>query len=153
MVTNFKFLQSPASVGLIILTVLIVVIHCSCDLNMNSEEYCVDYDYSDCNTVEPTSGLLKISFTINKENSSIPFTIYKGKIENNSVYLRDTTKENYLEIDLPINSYYSVKAEYKSGNKKIFAVDGGEISKKSQNICDSICWKVKDARINLELKY
>ena len=110
-------------------------------------------DYSNCITHEPDSGKLKIKVTINEENSFLPITLYYSKSENNVICKVDTLYTSEKEYKLPAKTYYSVKAKYKSNNKIVYAVDGGNIGKKSYLVCDSTCWVVKDVDLNLKLNY
>ncbi|MEI7596096.1 MAG: hypothetical protein WCK02_10140 [Bacteroidota bacterium] len=120
--------------------------------NSVSQEDCTNYDYSDCNTIAPDSGLLNINLTINGENSKVPIAIYKGKYENGNKISEDTLTVSTASYSLPVNNYYSVRAKYKSQNKIIFAIDGGEITVKKNYICDSTCWSVKSANADVRLK-
>ncbi|HBS85161.1 MAG: hypothetical protein A2W91_01615 [Bacteroidetes bacterium GWF2_38_335] len=123
----------------------------SCDDVEDPE--CEDYDYSSCDTWEPKSAELVISLTINEENLKVPITIYDGKIEDNIVVDHCTVPNNKLYYDVPIDHFYTVMAEYKSGDKTIFAVDGEEMKKKSSTVCDSTCWTVKGGYLNVTLRY
>ncbi len=132
--------------------VLFTAIILSCKDKTNYNVDCSTYDYSECNTAEPFEGRLYIKLTKNSENTSVPITIYSGKFEDNNIFLRDTvTKDNYDTL-LPVGNYYSVAAEYKKGSSKIIAVDGGKILKSKTNTCDSVCWTVTTAKVNVRLK-
>ncbi len=123
----------------------------SCKDTNNSVD-CSSYDYSDCNTVEPFDGRLFINLSINSENPAVPITIYKGKLEDNDVILKDTVTTDKYDTLLPIDNYYTVTAKYKKGNTVIVAVDGDKISKNKTKTCDSTCWSVKTASVNVKLK-
>ncbi len=122
----------------------------SCDKPYVDCEY---PDYSNCITVEPENGKLNLKITINDENKKVPMSIYYGNFEHNVICITDTLEVPQTTYTLPADVYYSVKAEYKSGNKTIYAIDGGFLEKKSYHVCDSICWVVKDIDLNLKLKY
>ena len=110
-------------------------------------------DYSSCITKEPDAGKLKIKVTINEENKAVPVILYYGNEENNVIRIIDTLYMTEKEYILPVNVYYSVKVKYKSNNKIINAIDGGNLEKKSYLVCDSTCWVVKDVNLNLKLSY
>jgi hypothetical protein len=113
---------------------------------------CSTYDYSDCNTTEPVEARLHVKLTINSENTSVPLTIYTGKLEENAVYLRDTVSKESYDTLLPVGNYYTVSALYRKGDVSITAVDGDKISKSKRTVCDSVCWSVKEGNVNLKLK-
>jgi hypothetical protein len=129
--------------------IILVLFFCSCKDQNND---CTDTDYAGCNTTEPTDGELKVLLTINAENPAVPIYIYKGKIEEGALQVMDTAESSVYRIKLPVNEYYSVAAKYKSGSKTIYAVDGDRIKKKSSAMCDSTCWSVVDAKVNVKLK-
>ncbi len=61
-----------------------------CESNyISSPEDCLNYDYTDCNTSEPSVVPLHIKLSINSENPVVPITIFRGKLENNNIGLMD----------------------------------------------------------------
>ncbi len=115
--------------------------------------YNVDCEtYENCLTYEPYDELVKIKVTVNKENEFVPITIYIGDLEENNIYIQDTTNFSVYEIYLPVNKDYTATAKYKKGNQTIIAVDGGNLDTKSTDVCDSICWTVKELELDLWLK-
>jgi len=129
---------------------LIILFTISCDKPYVDCEY---PDYSNCITVEPENGKLQLKITINEENKRVPITLYYGTYENQVICINDTLEVPKKTYTLPADVYYSVKAQYKSGNSTINAIDGGFLEKKSYKVCDSICWVVKNIDLNLKLKY
>lgn len=131
--------------------ILVITIANSC------KEYnvadCEEYDYSDCNTWEPYWGLLNIDATINSLNPVVPLVIYYGDFNNYDTAWIDTATSEFYQVYMPIGEYYSVVAKYKTNSETIYAVDGDEITKKSEDVCDSVCWIVEDGRIDVKLKY
>jgi hypothetical protein len=124
----------------------------SCNDNSNNSVDCSTYNYSDCTTREPIDGRLYINLSINSENPAVPITIYRGKLEDNNIITKNTVTTNKYDTLLPIDNYYTVTAKYKKGSATIIAVDGGKISKSKTKTCDSICWSVKTASIDVKLK-
>lgn len=124
----------------------------SCEKSTDSDIDCSTYDYSDCNTMEPSLGNVHVRLTINDENAKVPITIYAGKLEENVVVVFDTAYSAAYDTLLPIDQFYTVKAEYHKGSKTIFAVDGDETKKSKTRTCDSLCWSVNEANINVKLK-
>ena len=72
----------------------------------------------------------------------------------NYIEYADTAATEKIYIDVPLDFYYSVTAEYKSGNKTIFALDGDNIkTKKNIDDCDEKCYYITGGYINVKLKY
>jgi len=137
----------------LVLSVLFIVYICiSCNKNSNSNVDCQTYDYSDCDTQEPTEGNLHIKLTINDENPSVPIVIFRGKFQENIIVAYDTLTKGTYDTLLPVNNFYTVSAKYIKSGKKIIAVDGDDITKNKNKTCDSVCWSVTDGKTNVMLK-
>ncbi|MBN2681569.1 MAG: hypothetical protein JXR58_03620 [Bacteroidales bacterium] len=135
---------------IILLASLISVLFSFCEVE---DTECVDADYSDCDTWEPFWGELVISLTINEENTLVPVTIYRGKIEENQIIKQCSIRTPTLYYEVPLDEYYTVKAQYKNNGQTIYAIDGDRIYKKSRKYCDSTCWEIKGGYFTLDLKY
>ena len=121
----------------------------SCDKDFDF----LEIDCSECYRSKPDNGELIIKVTINNENPEVPIAIYRDRIESGRVRIRDTVSEETVYIEVPLNHYYSVKAEYKTGNDSVFAVDGDRIkTHRVTSQCDTICWIIKGGRYDLRLK-
>ena len=116
-------------------------------------EDCENYDFSDCELEKPVWGIIKVKLTINDENPFVPLVFYKGYFEEGNIEYIDTAYQNNYEIDMPLDYYLSVKAEYVSAGKTIFAVDGGKFETKKYRVCDEDCWVIRGGDYNVELKY
>lgn len=115
--------------------------------------YDSDCNYSDCLEYEPYEATMNIWLTIDNENKSVPIWIYEGKYnDTNSLIFRDTCTEETYHIILPLNHQYYVKAKYKKGDKTIYAIDGVYFKKYNRSECDSVCWKIKNNRMDVSLK-
>jgi len=113
---------------------------------------CENYTYQDCNTTEPLEANLVINFSISSRNKSVVFEVYKGYVDDNNLYFRDTSWESSIEYSVPVNEYYSVMAIYHLDGKTIKVIDGGSIKTHSKKVCDSTCWSVKDLGLNAYIK-
>jgi len=132
-----------------ILVLLIGNLISSCDENFDFFEV----DCSECYRIKPDNGELIIHVTINDENPEVPIAIYRDRIEYGRIRIRDTVSEKTVYIEVPLNHYYSVKAEYKTGNDSIFTVDGDRIkTHRVTDQCDTICWIIKGGKYDLRLK-
>jgi hypothetical protein len=110
-------------------------------------------DCAECYSVEPDSGDLIIYLTINSENPRVPLTIFKDQVDDEWIEYIDTAVSSpyYLYVDL--NEYYSVKAEYNSGDRIIYAVDGDKIKTRFvTESCEYDCWVISGGIINVKLK-
>lgn len=127
------------------------IISCKDTTTDNSVD-CSTYDYSDCNSIQPFDGNMHVKLTINSENPAVPLTIYRGKLEDGVVILRDTVSESTYDTLLPVDYSYTVTAKYTKGSSTIIAVDGDKISSSNTVTCDSTCWSVKPGSVNVRLK-
>ncbi len=138
---------------LLLVFIFILIIFNSCEQTfVNSPEDCLNYDYSDCNTTEPTLVPLNIKLTLNDENLSVPLIIYKGKLEENNIIIIDTANSESYNVMLAPDNYYTVKARYISGNDIIYAIGGDNVKKIRNQVCDSICWTTQEGNVNVKLK-
>ena len=128
---------------------VIVILVSSCAKNIID---CSSPDYSDCNTKEPSEGLMNIRVTINAENKHVPIDIYCGKLEENKIDHSYNISTSDTNIKLAVGYYYSVKAQYQVNGKTIYALDGGDVLKNKKYTCDSVCWTVKNGKADLRLK-
>jgi len=126
----------------------VIIFNTGCDDTVSDED-CETYNYYDCNTIEPYEAELKLTFSISKNITKVPFEIYKGSIEDNNIIVYDTAFSTKLSYTLEIPEYYSVRAKYEIDGKVIYTVDGIKMDKKSVQKCDSVCWK--DATKDLDL--
>jgi hypothetical protein len=130
-----------------ILYITLIIIFFQCDK--------IDFqvDCSECYQIEPDWGELYVRVTINDENEYVPLVIYRGNFENDDIEYIDTAYEKDYYLDVPLNKFYSVIAEYISGQDTICAVDGDKIrTKKNYDDCDEECYIVKGGVIDVRLK-
>jgi hypothetical protein len=128
---------------------------CSSESNVNCIECISKYDAGSHLKIKPDSANIKISVTINSENTVVPLIIYKGlytipepAIEISLMAVGDTI------IKLPVDREYSVKAEYNVGNKKLYAIDGGNFATREiKQACDTICWVISGDKFDVSLDY
>ena len=114
---------------------------------------CSTYDFVDCPFDEPVSSNLYIELSIDNENDSVPVEFYIGRIEDGTLDTSFIATESEYVFELPVNKYYSVKAEYISHGKKVIAIDGDEMRTYQTSKCDEYCWQVKGDVLNIKLKY
>ncbi len=110
-------------------------------------------DCYDCFQVRPDSGKLIVTVTINNENPFVPLVIYKGNIEDNNIEFVDTSYTDEYWVRVPVNNYYSIAAEYKSGDKTIFAVDGDDFKiKHTETDCNNPCYYYYGGYYDIQLR-
>ena len=133
----------------LVLVLLMANLIFSCDENFDF----LEIDCSECYRIRPDNGELIIHVTINNENPEVPIAIYRDRIESGRIRIRDTVSEKTVYIEVPLNHYYSVIAEYKVGNDSVFAVDGERIkTHRVTDQCDTICWIIKGGKYDLRIK-
>ena len=116
-------------------------------LNLNKID-CL-YCYQD----KPELGPLDVLLTINDENPYVPIVVYIGNIEDNNVEYIDTATSSNYYVDVSVNKFYSISAEYKSGNTTIFAIDGDEFKiKYSSDGCDLPCYYFSGGYFDVRLR-
>ncbi len=115
-------------------------------------ESSTDCDYSDCNTYRPEEGLVHLQVSNTDANRDIPIIIYRGRIDAKDTVLIDTIRTGGKDYYLPVDQYYSARAEYQKDGNKWYVVDGDQLKLKSNVVCDSTCYEVKDINLDLRLK-
>jgi hypothetical protein len=130
----------------IVLHILIFIAGCG-DQSIES------FDCSTCYQDKPEWGPLQIIVTINSENTIVYLTIFRGDFEDDDIEYKDSTAFSDYTVDVPVDKYYSVKAEYKVGDKTIYAVDGDKLKvKKNSTSCDQECYYFKGGYIDVRLR-
>ncbi len=112
---------------------------------------CTYYDYSDCNTNEPQYGKATLNFTINSAVNHIVYDVYSGKVDDGTLVFTDTAFESEVNLYLVLGEY-SVMAKYIIDGKQTFVIDGGELEKWSEDVCDSTCWHQNELELKLTIK-
>ena len=139
--------ETPNIKGQILLTLLLVFLLSSCELNS------INLSCDDCYEVKPTQGMLYIDLAPVKYGDTIPVTVYKGKLENGIIFLQDTVTRNYLDIWVPVESFYTVVAEYKVDGSIIRAVDGDNVKVYlDESNCSNSCWRTRDGTADCRLR-
>ncbi|NOZ45987.1 MAG: hypothetical protein GXO79_04310 [Chlorobi bacterium] len=134
----------------IILFIILFTSLTSCNKNYWDDGYPCSF----CYNIKPEEALLSIDLTINNKNAFVPITILKGKLEEKDTIWTDTTNQTKYELYVPVDNYYTVTAEYNWNDKKVIAVDGDKVFlRKNQVDCDTTCWIIFDAYLNVKLKY
>lgn len=134
-----------------LLAILLLILVISCE---RLKDVPVDgFDCSTCYQNQPTWVQLNIVTTINGENPYVPLTIYIGNIEDGNIDWVDTTYNESYWVDVKPDRYYSVKAEYKDGTNKVFAIDGDDVKlKQNTNNCEVPCYYQSGGYMDVRLK-
>ena len=121
---------------------------------LNCSEGFDDVDCSECLPDKPLEAALYIDVTLNNKYKEVPVIVFRGKFEQGDTITVDTIYEPRGYIDVPLNEYYTVMAEYKSGNSVTYAIDGDEFNRyKIEGQCDGTCWIIRGGLYNVQLKY
>ncbi len=132
----------------LLLTLLIVSISC------NEKIFTGDVDCNDCYEIKPDSADIIVHVTINDENPVVPLIVYRGPVEDNNIEYVDTSYGDTYYLYVKVNTDYSVKAKYKSGDKTVYAVDGDKIKiKHVTDACSSDCWVIVGGEFFNELEF
>jgi hypothetical protein len=115
-------------------------------------------DCDNCISPKPTSSTIIID--LSNPEQRIPVRVYKGKYDSKMEY--DDTQLIYMDtatitpynIEVPVNEYYSVVAEYSKGGKTYKVIDGSELHAYSiESTCNSDCWIIKGGTMDCRLKF
>ncbi|MBN1338214.1 MAG: hypothetical protein JXA03_02760 [Bacteroidales bacterium] len=110
------------------------------------------FDCEKCYHDKPATGPLNAVLTINDENPYVPLVIYIGNMEDNDIEYVDTSWAEEYWVDVPVDKYYTMSAEYKRNGEKVIAVDGDKFKlKHSDNDCDEPCYYFKGGYFDLRL--
>ena len=140
------------SIIFFIASVIFLFTACEKSYDTISDEDCDTYGYGDCITLAPIEAELKLNFSINKNRQWVAFEIYEGTIDQEKIIVYDTSWNSELTYVMAIPQTYTVKAYYSVSGKTIFAIDGMEMKAKSVQKCDSLCWLLREFRLDLMLK-
>jgi hypothetical protein len=121
----------------------------SCVDNTNDE----DCAYDDCTTLYPTHGTMTVKVNFDANNSEIPIQIFSGYYDTGELIRDDTLYAEKKDFVLPSGIYYTVAAKYKTTGSDIIVIDGEKIDVNSRKECDSTCYSVTDATVNVKLQY
>ena len=107
---------------------------------------------SECYQEKPEWGEFNAVVTINSENPFVPLVIYRGNVEDNIVEYVDTTWETSYWVEVPVDAYYSIAAEYKVGDKIIYAIDSDKLETEfTDKDCDEPCYYFKGGHVDVRL--
>jgi hypothetical protein len=116
------------------------------------EDWMLSIDCGDCYGYAPDSADLVIKLTINAENDSVPLTFYLGDYEEAVIDWQDTATSEEFYLYSKINSSYTVRATYRSGDKLIEAFDADDMELYNANEeCGSPCYIVKGGFFDVSL--
>ena len=116
------------------------------------EDWMLSIDCGDCYGYAPDSADLIIKLTINAENDSVPLTFYLGDYEEGLIDWQDTATSEEFYLYSKINSSYTVRATYRSGDKLIEAFDADDMELyNAGEECGSPCYIVKGGIFDVSL--
>ena len=144
-------------IHIIFLFLLLVFNPYSCG---NEYPFATETDCNDCYTDKPSSGTISIKLSEDKIKDGVIVKVYKGKfteemaLNDSQVYFDDTIHKASVDVDVPLDQYYSVLAQYKVNGIKYNVVDGDNIKLYSiKSTCNFDCWIIKGGQINCMLKF
>jgi hypothetical protein len=117
------------------------------------ENWMLSIDCGDCYGYAPDSANLIINLTINAENDSVPLTFYRGDYEEGVIDWQDTATTEEFYLYSKMNSSYTVRATYRSGDKTIEAFDADNMELyNAHEECGSPCYIVKGGIFDVALQ-
>jgi hypothetical protein len=140
---------SSGFLGVVAVILLLVTGHfTACE----TEDWILGVDCNECFGFRIDTAKLIVYLTINAENDSVPLTFYKGDSEG-AVDWQDTATTTEFYLDAEIGTTYTLRAEYRSGSKTIYAYDSDEmkLSDYGDN-CGDPCYIVKGGIFDIRLK-
>ena len=133
---------------------LYTILISACFLLLSCSEGFDDVDCSECMPDMPLEAALYIDVTLNDKYREVPAIVFRGKLEQGDTIMVDTIYESRGYVDVPLNEYYTVRAEYKSGNSVTYAIDGDKFNRyKIEGQCDGTCWIIRGGLYNVQLKH
>ena len=116
------------------------------------EDWMLEVNCADCYDYQPDSAKLIVYLSIDLENDSVPLTFYRGNYEEGVIDWQDTATTDEFYLYSKMNSSYTVRAQYRSGNKVIEAFDGDHMELYDASTeCGNPCYIVKGGIFDLRL--
>ncbi len=138
-----------AIVRLTIIFITLVMFSASC----NEKVFTGDVNCNDCYTDKPDNADLVIDLSVNGQYPRVPFVIYKGDMEQKDIVAIDTAYSSPFYVNVSVGTLYSIRAEYKKGNKTVYAVDGTKIKVLLvTGACDKDCYVIENTNLDVRLK-
>jgi hypothetical protein len=135
--------------GTSILTSLLILLCGSC----KEKIYTGDVNCEECYYDKPENADLIIDLTINSQYPQVPIVVYRGNIEDNKVIYVDTAYYTPFYVNVSVDRDYSVKAEYKKGDKTLYAIDGTKLKVMMvSDACDASCYVIEDESLDARIK-
>ncbi len=133
----------------LILGIFLILALLSCD----EKFFTGDVDCDECYADEPDKADLVIKLTLNYKYRTVPFTVYKGNMEDNEIVLQDTVDYSPVYVYVPVDQKYSVKAEYEYEGNVLYVVDGTNLKIKSvADACDEKCYVIENEDLDASIR-
>lgn len=137
----------------IYIKISVIIILLVATFSCEQQVFVFNINCDECYYPEPDTADLIMYFTINEENTFVPYILYLGDIEENSIDFIDTAYSEKVYLPSKIDVNYSVKAFYKNGSQTLIAVDGDKLrTSRANDVCDYECWIIKGGILDLTLK-
>jgi len=121
-------------------------------ISCEPEDWMLSVDCNECYGYKPDSANLIVNLTINAENDSVPLTFYLGNYEDGVIDWQDTATTEEFYLYSKMNSRYTVRATYRSGDRIIEAFDSDKMTIYNANEeCGAYCYIVKGGIFDLRL--
>lgn len=135
----------------ILILIMISILSCDDDIEPSIDSESVDCEW--CFEEQPEFVDLELIFNVEESDKRVIYTVYSGYAFSSEIYFIDTTFENSIWITVLPNQKYTVAAEYKMGEQKIYVVNDGYVKTEYfKYACDNPCYYVYEASCDLKLK-
>jgi hypothetical protein len=135
--------------GIILIIALIAIL-----TPYSCEDIILSVNCQECYSSVSNEIKIEIKISLDKQNSFVPITLYRGDIDKGEIIYEDTAYSTpYYSIPLELGHQYSAVAKYSHDGRIIYAVDGRELKTKYDNSsCDVPCYIIKGDVLDLRLK-
>jgi len=152
MVIRIFNIRQRIRIAPVLLVVAILIAVAGNFMGCEVEDWALAVDCNDCFGYEPDSAKLIVYVTINAENDSVPLTFYRGPYEDGEIDWQDTATDKEFLLFSEMDREYTVRAEYRSGEKTIVVFDADKMYlRNSGDECGSPCYIVKGGIFDLKL--
>ena len=145
-------ISSGKRLGIRLIAVTVLILFSGKFTACEPEDWMLEINCSDCYGFKPDSANLIVYLTINAENDSVPLSFYLCDYADGVIDWQDTATTDEFFLYSKMNSRYTVRASYRSGDRIIEAFDSAKMTLYNATAeCGSPCYVVKGGIYDLRL--
>jgi len=141
----------------IIISAITILLPISCG---NEYPFASQSDCDSCFSSKPDVGPFQVDLSDKTLDQGIVVKVFKGKFtekmqyDDSQLIFLDTARSTPYNVDVSLDEYYSVVAEYMVDGKKYSVVDGDKIRAYSiKSTCNTDCWIIRGGKADCRLKF